>query len=69
MHTLEFLFSSIVPVLIWELVEFWPREFGDKVIPKVICDKSVALNNCSLFKIILFLGWLTRGVEKTCGLK
>ena len=27
---------------------------------KVIGDKSVALNNCLLFEINLFLGWLTR---------
>ena len=59
-RTLEFLFLSEVPGLIWEIVDFLPRGFGDKIIPNVIGDKPVALNNCSLFEINLFLDWLTR---------
>ena len=35
-------------------------DFGDKITPKVIGDKSVALNNCSLFETNLLSGWLTR---------
>ena len=31
-----------------------------KITLKVIGDKSVALNNCSLFENNLLLGWLTR---------
>ena len=37
-----------------------PRRFGGKVTPKVIGDKSVAFNHCSLFEINLLLGWLRR---------
>ena len=58
-HSLEFQFSSEVPGLIWEFVEILRRGFRDKITPKLLGYKSVALNNCSIFEIDLFLGWLT----------
>ena len=58
--TLLFLLSSEVPGLIFEFVEFLQHGFGVKITLKVIGYKSVALNNCLVFKINLFLGWLTR---------
>ena len=59
-HTFEFLFTSVVPGLIWEFVEFLPRGFRDEIIPIVIGDRSVAVDNCSLFELKLYRGWLTR---------
>ena len=53
------LFSFKVPGLFWEFVEFLPCRFRGKITTKVIGDKSISLNNCSLFDINLFLGWLT----------
>ena len=53
--TLEFLFSSKVPGLIWEFVEILPRGFGGKNTQNVTGDKSVAINNCSPFESNLFL--------------
>ena len=41
-------------------MEFLLCGFGGKITPKVIGDKSVAWNNCSLFENNLFLDWLTR---------
>ena len=54
-HIFEFWFSPIVPGLIWEFVEFLPHGIWDTIIPKVIGDKFVIINNCSLFEIELFL--------------
>ena len=58
--TLVYFFLSGVVGLILEFVEILPCSFGDKITPKVIGDKSVALIDCSLFEINLLLGWLTR---------
>ena len=58
--TLEFSFLSEVTGLIWEFVEILPRSFGGKITLKVICDKSVALIDCSLFEFNFLLGQLTR---------
>ena len=44
------IFSSEVPGLFGEFVKFLPLGFGGQITPKVIGDKSVALNNCSLFE-------------------
>ena len=52
--TLEFLFSSVVPGLLWEFVEFLPHGFGGKITPKVKDNKSVAWNNYSLIEINYF---------------
>ena len=41
-------------------VQILPHNFGGKITPKVIGNKSVALIDCSLFEINSFLGWLTR---------
>ena len=65
--TLEFLLSSVVPGLIWKLVEFLLRGFGGRIIPKLMGDKFVGLNNCSLLEINLCLDWLTRR-DRMCGL-
>ena len=51
LHTLEFLFSYVVPGLIYEFVEFLPSGFSGKITPKVLGNKSVAVNNCSQFEI------------------
>ena len=51
---LEFLLSSAVPASIWEFIGFLPPGFGGKITPKVICNKSVALNSCLLFEINFF---------------
>ena len=51
--TLGFLFSSLVPGLIWEFVEFLPRRFEGKIISKVMDDKSVIAHYLNLFLIRL----------------
>ena len=58
-HVFGFLFSSLVPELIGEFIEFLPYGFGGKILPKDIYDKLVVLNNCSLFKIKLLFGLFT----------
>ena len=41
-------------------MDFLQRGFGGKITLKVICDKSVALNDCSIFENNSFLDWLMR---------
>ena len=55
--TLECLFSSEVPGLFWEIVEFLPRRLGGKITLKVMGNNSVALNDYSLLEDNLFF-WL-----------
>ena len=55
-HSLEFLFSSEFTGLIREFVEILQRSFRGKITPKVKGDKSVKLNNCSLFIFNFLLG-------------
>ena len=57
---LEFRFTSGVPGLIWEFVEFLLHSFKAYIIPDIIGNKSVEWNICSLLEFDLLMGWLTR---------